>query len=1431
MRDLTAAELGIFLGHQVASDPTIYNCAELIEFNSPLDADTFERALRRTYERFEILRTRFIELEGVPKAALVDSMTSQACWRSAHVRRVSLPARLSIGNGEDTGAAMRPVFESDLRAPFDLTTGFTHRHLLTCRENQLTGWLLVAHHVILDGFAFQLVARAVAAEYTALTTGSTELPAVTTPLAEVAAADASYQNSPDHAADLAFFSRTPFARWPAARLSRFELRAGHGLAGSAARPLRQQTTVSPETLTRLRDYARKVGASWPEVALAVTAHFVSSASGMRRFVLGIPVMLRLGTTKLKLPCMAMNIVRVPFALEPGQALHETLVQLQTRWREQSPHHRLRYEELNDAAFGPVVNVLPFVEPLNFGGSGSTAVGLSAGPVTDLALMMAPRADGLELTVDGHPLLFNCESLSRLASEWVGFLDTLGQGDADAESDQGPDVRALPHGQEPYPDVMATWFEMCRRRGKAVAVVCGSEQLTYGQLRARVERAAFNLRRRIELPGDDYAHQVIALELPRGVDAIVILLATLSVGAAYAFLDPDQPLARRRDLTARLRPALLITHRPELWEEAAVELQTLNPTKLQEVDGTIVPHGGSSPDPSDPAYVVFTSGSTGAPKAVVLSRGALSAFVASATGAYPIGNADRVLQFAPLTFDASVEEIFCTLCVGATLVIRNSEMLESMSAFTETCNRWRITVLDLPTAFWHEWVHSMRGPEACPVALRAVLIGGEAADLRCVESFRRHAQGVTLLNTYGPSEATVVATFADLTGDSDSDGVSMGRPFASVGAHIVDEQGTEILGAGEGELWLSGPQLASRYLGSAAETKRRFVAMGTPPLRVYRTGDRVRRNAKGQHFFLGRIDHEIKLSGYRISPIEIEAVIHSHELVAASAVVAGKHHGHVVLTAHIQPRVHSLPAGNDAQLAETLRRFMTERLPLPMVPTRYFFHASLPLNASGKVDRRALADEDSVAAAEVNDPSFAQNPGRELLGVWRAVLGRPDAGPDDDFFRLGGHSLQVIQLSSRLGSILPGISVSAIFRHPTPRALLAAFTNGGGAADLRYRNVPPLDFGPRLYDRAPNTDVPSVLLTGATGFVGATLVATLLGRGAKVMCLVRAETNDDARSRVTAALLYHRCPLASAQLERLTTLALDLSNPLSASAAVERLGRHDVVLHCAADVNLTRTFESLEPSNVTASRWLLGYAHYVGARFSYISTLAVVPASVDKAPALEAIFDAHAGLVDGYQQSKWHAEQLCQRAASLGLDVQVVRLGRVVGSTEQATVNPNDLVWRIARAATRCGYWPELPFAEVWTAVDTIAAIVSGLALAPRHAEPALMPSVYHVSHQGTVHLDRLHSRLIAAGYALSRCALSAWLDHVRTHADAEDLATLAFFELAADAGKLPAQSTFDDTRLRLALPDLDTRPITDDLIDRYIAAAAAQRHLAPISAA
>ncbi|OBQ53890.1 non-ribosomal peptide synthetase [Streptomyces sp. H-KF8] len=450
------------------------------------------------------------------------------------------------------------------------------------------------------------------------------------------------------------------------------------------------------------------------------------------------------------------------------------------------------------------------------------------------------------------------------------------------------------------------------------------RLTYGELADAVARKAERLRALGAAPG-----RLVAVHRPRGIDAITAVLAALRTGAGYLPLDVNAPAARTAAVLADVCTP---------GTDGAARPPAVRPGE------TVLP---GRPVPPDTAYVMYTSGSSGTPNGVVVGRTALDHFASVAAPAYGIGADDRVLQFAPLHFDASVEEVFVTLGAGGTLVLRGEEMLDAAALFAG-CAAHGVTVLDLPTAYWRQLTEVLAdGTAVLPDCVHTVIIGGEAALPEHVACWRRAVgDRVRLLNTYGPTEATVVATFADLT-HHEGGPVPIGLPLPGVRAAVV-----------EGELWLQGPTLSGGYLGRTALTSERFTLLDGSP--AYRTGDLAGLTADGQLVHRGRRDDEVKISGHRIDPAAVEAVLSGHPAVREAAVVASPlPDGDRALVAFVvpSPRAGHTPAAVlgplPDELTEELRTLLADRLPPQALPGVFHGVPALPRTSTGKTDRALL----------------------------------------------------------------------------------------------------------------------------------------------------------------------------------------------------------------------------------------------------------------------------------------------------------------------------------------------------------------------------------------------------------------------------------------------------------------------------------------------
>jgi amino acid adenylation domain-containing protein len=1051
----------------------------------PLAAAALGRALAEIVRRHEALRTTFpiapppldeprqrvAPGTGTPDLPLIDLGGLPAAGRRAQAAELA---------------------RREARRVFDLARGPLLRTRLVRLDREEHVLLLTLHHVAGDGWSLGLLLGELSALYPVLAAG---LPS---PLPEPAL------QYPD------------FAVWQRAHMAGPRLRAELDwwreqigdtatvleLPADRPRPARAswrgtiaRVSVPAALAGELRALSREAGATLFMTLLAAFEALLGRITGQGGFLVGTTVAGR-GRPELEAVVGTFaNTLALTAAVAGDAAFRQLLLQVRAATVAAYGHQELPFdclvEELQPErhlAHHPLYQVmlnLQNLPPAALALPGLAVAGLDVErglSKLDLTLELIETGREIAGYLEYSTDLFEAPTIARMS----GHLLTLLAGIA---TDPGRRVAELPllgaaerhqllvdwnpHGYEARPAVPALVAARARRAPDAPAVLFGDQVLSYGELDARANRLARALRRRGAGPD-----ALIGLCLERSLDMAVALLAVLKAGAAYVPLDPAYPRERLALMLADTRMALALTAGAaaaplaEAAAKAAVAPDRIAAPELEILNldaAASLLAGEASGDPAWPiepeglAYVVYTSGSTGRPKGVGVPHRALANHAGECARRYQLDGDDRVLQFTSLSFDITSEEVFPTWIAGGAVVPRMPGLFPAFAELEALLARHRVTVVNLPTAYWHEWVSELyRTGRRSPAALRLVVIGTEQAHPERLAEWLELTGGPSapdgrprFANSYASTECTVTALIhlsgpASLARARAGCRIPVGRPIENCRVYVLDARGEPAPIGVPGDVYIGGANVSRGYLGQPERTAASFLpdpfAACGPGGRLYRQGDRGRFLPGGELECLGRSDDQVKVRGYRIEPGEIEAVLARHPVVRECIVLArddGPAGRRLVGYVARDPRHGAaLP---DAALAEELQAFLREVLPDYMVPAGLVILAALPLTRNGKLDRRALLRIDPAreagapaAAPGAGTPGGAEPGAAEasplagvVAAIWEQVLGREVADHHANFFDLGGHSLLATRVVARLREALGvELPLRTLFEHPT-----------------------------------------------------------------------------------------------------------------------------------------------------------------------------------------------------------------------------------------------------------------------------------------------------------------------------------------------------------------------------------------------------------------
>ncbi|MFP8960444.1 amino acid adenylation domain-containing protein, partial [Streptomyces nanhaiensis] len=1054
---LSGAQEGLWYAGRLAPDSAAYNTAEAVEIHGALDTGLFEKALRRTVGEADTFALRFLDTDDGPR-----------CHRAPDADDWAL-RRIDVSDADGPEDAAREWIRTDLATPADLDKGPLFSHTLLTLAPDRHVWLLRAHHILLDGYSYKLLGRRLADTYNALAEEREPAPAVFAPVSRLQADEAAYLASERCARDRAYWSRRLAGLPEPVRLTR-------RTAAPVAPFLRRTVELESADAQALADAAARLDVTRTDLLTAAVAVYLHRMTGADDLVLGMATMSRLGSAALRTPGTASDVLPLRVAADPGTAVADLVRAVADEVRQLRRHQRYRGEfirrDLNllgagRRLYGPVLNIVPFTESLDFGGRPATWHHLSGGAVDDLQITVRPgtRPDGLWLAFDANPALYDEDELALHRDRFLVLLRRLAQaaptapvGDLDLLL-PGEHPRDLPVRDLPVTATLTDLFErQARDWPRRIAVTYEGERLTYAELDAEANRLARLLAERGAAPG-----RVVALALHRGMRLLPALLAVLKTGAAYLPLDPGHPAERLRLVMDDAAPVLLLTETglarhltggvpAVVLDDPAVEAD-LAARPAGRLTDTERP-GPTSP--SDIAYIIHTSGSTGRPKGVPVPHANVVRLFAAAAERFDFGETDVWTLFHSYAFDFSVWEIWGALLHGSRLVVVPYAVSRSPGDFLRLLHREGVTVLNQTPSAFEQLMDADgeqepgSGPDPAGT-LRYVVFGGEALRPERLRPWadRHGLESPALVNMYGITETTVHVTHhritpADLT-DPRRRSV-IGRPLADLRVYLLDAAGRPVPPGAVGEMHVAGAGVAAGYLGRPELTAERFLAdpFGPPGGRMYRSGDLARRRADGTLEYLGRADQQVQLRGFRVEPGEIEAVLAAHPRVSRAAVVVRRaDNGARQLVAY------TVSAGQEPPSPVELRAHAAAHLPDHMVPAACVSLDALPLTANGKLDTDALPAPDFTAAAAGARP---ETPRQKLVcALFEDVLRLPrdTVGADADFFDLGGDSLLATRLLARLrhetGAEVP---VTALFDGPTPAALARRLADRPGTAPDR-----------------------------------------------------------------------------------------------------------------------------------------------------------------------------------------------------------------------------------------------------------------------------------------------------------------------------------------------------------------------------------------------
>ena len=962
-----------------------YNIPAVFRLRGSLDVDALIRTFHAIVQRHEVLRTRFVESDGVPMQVIGDGSDFQVSYRSY-----------------TSYTSYQPLVDDELHHRFDLTRDTPFRALLIEEAPDSHVLVLNLHHSIADGWAMGVLMD----ELLALYSGE-ELPPLAIQYADFAHWQRQWMSGDVLAAETQYWKNALASLPPLLELPTDRPRPPVQSYRGAHEPFH----LSKELTEQLNALSRRSGATLFMTLLAAFDVLLSRYSGQTDIAVGTPVANRTRPELEPLIGLFINNLVLRADLSGDPTFSALLAQVREKALEAYAHQDIPFEVLveqlnptRSLSYAPLFQVMLALQNAPFSGLRLPDLDITRvefeqrSTKLDLTFSLTETEAGLRGILEYSTDLFDRDTIVRLLAHYARLLEAIVANPEERVSryellsaDEREQILVEWNRHDlPCPQNLTLHglFEaQAERTPDALAVMYEGQELTYREVNERANALAHALiERGVELESR------VGLSVERSPEMIVGILGILKAGGAYVPIDPSYPQARIDYIAADANARCVLTRAD--FRDA------------RRADSPEVPVL-----PQNLAYIIYTSGSTGRPKGVmVMHRGVVNLTYAQQKRLQGL-RGTRVLQFASLSFDTSVWEIVMAWGRGAALVLAPKERLMPGPDLATLINEAQVDIATLPPS-----ALGPLDPEAVP-GLKTLVSAGEALSLALVTPW---LNGRTVFNGYGPTENTVGAAIGPIRADEP---ITLGRPFPNIRLYILDRALQPVPVGVPGELYVGGAGLARGYFERPGLTAERFLPnpFGPEGSRMYRTGDLVRYRPDGRVEFLGRADHQVKIRGFRIELGEIEAALERHPDVHQALVLARDGR----LIAYFTTR---------GERPTDLRDFLKQSLPEHMVPSFFVALDAFPLSPNDKIDRAALPAPE-VAAEEYVAPRNATE--ETLAEIWQQVLHLPRVGVHDNFFEIGGHSLLVVQVVTRIEQALHvKVAVMELYRNPTVATLAA-----------------------------------------------------------------------------------------------------------------------------------------------------------------------------------------------------------------------------------------------------------------------------------------------------------------------------------------------------------------------------------------------------------